>query len=335
MRLHKKSATSMADWQMRPFDVYLAHAWEDKDVVEPVAAALRRLGWRVWLDSLELIPGQSLRSQLDKGMRESEFGALFFSRNFFNPAKSYTAREFDAWITASESAERLLPVWVRIDKSEVLQASPIAASLFALIFREDVELLAADLAGALQRKYRASGSYGHTLRGLITENIDWIRPPEFDEAALRTLTSNLPYFCAAAGQPHNLGGLASAQPLLGEVVEDYDRYKGMLLHLTGRQVGQQCLMRDMPMQEFSVRLLTNDPAFAGCLAVAFVLRISGTVLPVPAPPTERHLPLLTSMLVGRGGALMHGSDFNVLLLMAARLTYVSLDASDIREWPSV
>lgn len=54
----------------RTFDVFISHAWEDKDeVVRPLAHALQGSGLSVWYDEFELRIGDSLRRKIDKDWR--------------------------------------------------------------------------------------------------------------------------------------------------------------------------------------------------------------------------------------------------------------------------
>ena len=58
------------------WDVFISHASEDKEAVAlPLRDALVSLGVTVWLDKTELTVGDSLRRQIDQGIRSSRLGS--------------------------------------------------------------------------------------------------------------------------------------------------------------------------------------------------------------------------------------------------------------------
>jgi hypothetical protein len=61
------------------WDLFISHASENKkDVVKPLADALKGFGVAVWYDEFELHLGDSLSRSIDKGLRDSKFGLLIF-----------------------------------------------------------------------------------------------------------------------------------------------------------------------------------------------------------------------------------------------------------------
>ena len=61
------------------WDAFISHASEDKyDFVRPLAEGLRDRGLTVWFDEFELKVGDSLRSSIDRGLRQSRFGNCGF-----------------------------------------------------------------------------------------------------------------------------------------------------------------------------------------------------------------------------------------------------------------
>jgi hypothetical protein len=61
--------------------VFLSHRSPDKPVVEGVAAALRQLGALIWLDKEQLLAGQTIATQLRKGIRAMRQVVLFVSEH--------------------------------------------------------------------------------------------------------------------------------------------------------------------------------------------------------------------------------------------------------------
>jgi hypothetical protein len=117
---------------MKSWDVFISHASEDKVVVAlPLAEALQRAGFRVWLDRQELRLGDSLREKIDEGLANSRFGVVILSPSFL--AKGWTRRELDGLFAVEDVAGRkvILPVWYQIDQATLARHSPLLADRLA------------------------------------------------------------------------------------------------------------------------------------------------------------------------------------------------------------
>ena len=115
------------DW-----DVFISHAWEDKeDIARPLAEALRRKGLRVWYDEFTLTLGDSLRRSIDRGLGQSRYGVVILSRHFF--AKEWPQKELDG-LAAREvgSGKVILPVWHNVIWEDVRRFSPTLADKLAV-----------------------------------------------------------------------------------------------------------------------------------------------------------------------------------------------------------
>jgi len=65
-------------------DVFVSHAWEDKEeIAGPLAETLRRKGLRVWYDEFTLTVGDSLCRSIDRGLAQSRYGIIILSPHFF------------------------------------------------------------------------------------------------------------------------------------------------------------------------------------------------------------------------------------------------------------
>ncbi len=122
------------------YDVFISHAYEDKkDFVKPLADKLIEYGIEVWYDEYSLSVGDSLRCSIDKGLKESTYGIIVLSENFFN--KNWSQYELDGlWQLQSISkSKRILPIWHNITKEEIINYSPTLADIIALSSNEDLE----------------------------------------------------------------------------------------------------------------------------------------------------------------------------------------------------
>jgi hypothetical protein len=136
----------MSDW-----DVFISHASEDKQaVVNPLVDALRKAGLRVWLDSQELMLGDSLRRKIEEGLVRSRFGVVVLSPAFFR--KEWPQRELEA-ILALEAAhgKRVLPVLHDLSVKALTTLAPLLADKVAVSSSQGVPIVASEILRALGR----------------------------------------------------------------------------------------------------------------------------------------------------------------------------------------
>ena len=115
----------------KQYDIFIAHASEDKSFVTPLAYSLKGRGLKVWYDDFVLKVGDSLRREIDRGLAQSRYGVVVLSRNFFR--KHYPQKELDG-LAAKEIIDKkvILPIWHDIDKEEITSYSPTLADIVAV-----------------------------------------------------------------------------------------------------------------------------------------------------------------------------------------------------------
>lgn len=118
-------------------DVFVCHASEDKAFVNPLVEALKRANVKVWYDKDFLQWGDGLRSFIDRGLANSRYGIVIFSKAFLK-RKHWTEHELNG-LFAKERAGRkvILPIWHRITDRELLKYSPAFADRIAMISKRD------------------------------------------------------------------------------------------------------------------------------------------------------------------------------------------------------
>lgn len=113
----------------KQWDLFLSHASEDKSTIaNKLVDALESEGLEVWYDKATLRIGDSLRAKIDEGLRQSYFGIVVITHNFF--AKQWPQRELDGLIAKEDVLGRkvMLPVWHHISMDEVADYSPTLVS---------------------------------------------------------------------------------------------------------------------------------------------------------------------------------------------------------------
>ena len=115
------------------YDVFISHAWEDKEVfVRPLANLLQKFGLKVWYDEFSLKIGDSLSRSIDKGLSNSHYGIVVLSKAFIK--KPWTDYELRGLTTKEVGKEKvILPIWHEITKDEIAQFSPTLADKVALL----------------------------------------------------------------------------------------------------------------------------------------------------------------------------------------------------------
>src|SRR6202049_2287571 len=142
------------------YDVFVAHASEDKSFCSPLAEALALNDVRVWYDDFVLSVGDSLREKIDEGLSKSRYGIVVLSRAFF--AKSWPKAELDGLMAKQTRSglKVILPVWHEIGREEVESFSPILAGRVAARSIDGLDSVVCDLLEVLrpnaqQTKYRS------------------------------------------------------------------------------------------------------------------------------------------------------------------------------------
>lgn len=118
-------------------DVFVCHASEDKGFVSPLVKALKRAGVRVWYDEDFLRWGDGLRGSIDRGLANSRYGIVVFSKAFLRK-KHWTEHELDGLFAKERNGRKvILPIWHKITDRELLQYSPAFADRIAMISKKD------------------------------------------------------------------------------------------------------------------------------------------------------------------------------------------------------
>ncbi len=133
-------------------DAFICHAHADKvAVARPLAKALTSLGFDVWYDEWSLEVGDSLRAQIDEGLRTSRYGIVIISPSLFE--RDWPQKELDGLAARESSGVKvILPVWHEIDLEGVAARSPLLAGRMAARTSKGISAVAAELARVLGGK---------------------------------------------------------------------------------------------------------------------------------------------------------------------------------------
>lgn len=108
---------------------FISHDSRDKDnIARPVAAKLRAMGLDVWYDEYSLNPGDSLREEIEKGLKKCKRCILILTPNFLSKG-GWAKQEYDSIYTREiiEDKKVFIPIWDDIEAKDVYDYSPILA----------------------------------------------------------------------------------------------------------------------------------------------------------------------------------------------------------------
>jgi hypothetical protein len=119
-----KAATAQNLKVLKQYDAFISHAWEDREYSEQLAAGLGSAGIEVWLDTLVLNWGDSLRQNIDNGLKKSRFVIIILSKTFL-AKKKWTEYELtSAFALETVNEKRILPIWHGITYEDLKEYSP-------------------------------------------------------------------------------------------------------------------------------------------------------------------------------------------------------------------
>lgn len=104
---------------------FISHDSRDDDIARRIAIGMGKRRCSVWYDEFTLRAGDNLRDTIEKGLKECHKCIIVLSENFFSNG-GWTKKEFDSIFTREilEETNLILPVWLRVGKTEVYDYSP-------------------------------------------------------------------------------------------------------------------------------------------------------------------------------------------------------------------
>ena len=112
--MHGSNTRSIKGHQYK-WDAFICHASEDKDeFVRDLALALNEI-INIWYDEFILSVGDSLFTELNRGLKESKYGIVIVSPNLL---KYWTGNELDGLFAKETDGQKvILPVWLNIERN--------------------------------------------------------------------------------------------------------------------------------------------------------------------------------------------------------------------------
>jgi len=131
------------------YTLFLSHRSVDNNVVSEVAKTIKRGGVNVWLDEEQMVPSQSLVSEINRALGQMTHFVLFWSAHCVNAP--WVERELSSAIALL--VERKVPLFiVRLDMTPV---PPILVDILRIeAFEEEADVTGGRLVDAVERLAR-------------------------------------------------------------------------------------------------------------------------------------------------------------------------------------
>jgi hypothetical protein len=120
---------------------FISHDSRDKiEIVGPIAKNLIHNMCPVWYDEFSLQPGDNLRENIEKGIKECRKCILVLTPNFISN-NGWTKKEFDSIFTREliENDRIIIPIWAGVSKEDVFNYSPSLANTVAINWKLGLE----------------------------------------------------------------------------------------------------------------------------------------------------------------------------------------------------
>lgn len=114
---------------------FISHDSRDKEIfVRGFASQISQSGFSVWYDEYSLSAGDSLRKNIESGLKSCPKCIIVLSNNFISN-DGWASREFDSIYTREivEKRNIIIPMWLNITRNDVYNYSPILADRVAII----------------------------------------------------------------------------------------------------------------------------------------------------------------------------------------------------------
>ena len=125
---------------------FISHDSQNKDLIaRPLAQGLHSRLCYVWYDEFSLKVGDSLRYEIEKGLKEAKKCILILTPEFIkNPG--WVKTEFDSIFTREIILNEniILPIWFNVSRIEVYNFCPSLADKFALIWPDPSKMSESD-----------------------------------------------------------------------------------------------------------------------------------------------------------------------------------------------
>jgi len=156
------------------WDFFICHASENKDeVAKPLFDSLTQTGLKIWYDEGSLSWGDSLMQSINHGLKNSSFGVVIFSKEFF--AKNWPQRELEGLFNLTKPGQKkILPLRYKLSQQEINEKYPILSGILSRSWDDGLDKLVEEAKQLVEAKQKQSGEKtdNSNIRKRDMENIN-------------------------------------------------------------------------------------------------------------------------------------------------------------------
>lgn len=97
--------------------VFLSHSSIDKSTVISIASDLNQRGISTWLDSFDILPGESIVSKINSGIKECDYMLLFLSNN--SVKSKWVQKEWETFLWDEIGEDKIKIIPIKLDDCEI------------------------------------------------------------------------------------------------------------------------------------------------------------------------------------------------------------------------
>ncbi|HBF87632.1 MAG TPA: hypothetical protein DDX39_03230 [Bacteroidales bacterium] len=134
---------------------FISHDYNDKEkIARPFAQKLAHNSYSaIWYDEFSLTPGDKMRKEIEKGIKESQYCILLLSKTYLNN-ESWGKIEFESIFTKEliEKKDCIIPIWVDITKEELYEFSPSLVNILGINWNIGVDKVVSEILRRFAKK---------------------------------------------------------------------------------------------------------------------------------------------------------------------------------------
>jgi hypothetical protein len=136
----------------KPYDVFISHAAEDKiDLADEIVQSLRQSGLRVWYSSDQLLLGENIPGNIQKGLQQCRYGVIILSQHALK--SKWIIHEVYSMVGNSHKNKIIIiPIWHNVTSEQVKLFAPSIADIYSLSTNKGLDFVIPRLKAEIKSK---------------------------------------------------------------------------------------------------------------------------------------------------------------------------------------
>ena len=144
--------TAKSDQRSGVFDFFISYKRIDAELfVKQLSEVLTTNGAEVWLDQVEMGPGDSILSGIEEGIKDSVDAIVVLSENYFSGWSEQERRNLYALMVSKKI--RIIPIWYRLELEDIERLAPMFTDIVSIQVASDSKEKAIQVGEKILYKY--------------------------------------------------------------------------------------------------------------------------------------------------------------------------------------